>query len=91
MRLRPQQLFQLEEKDTASKLDMLFSKNLYPMAITLASANNYDTAAIIEIYQKFGDHLYRCRPSAMVVGPRTGADALPHVLPASVRSQQGRL
>jgi len=39
---------------------MLFSKNLYPMAITLASANNYDTAAIIEIYQKFGDHLYRC-------------------------------
>jgi hypothetical protein len=53
------QLFQLEEKDTASKLDMLFSKNLYPMAISLATSANYDNAAIIEIYQKFGDHLYR--------------------------------
>ena len=38
---------------------MLFSKNLYPMAITLAQSSNYDLTSIIEIYQKFGDHLYR--------------------------------
>ena len=69
---RTSQLFQLEEKDTASKLDMLFSKNLYPMAITLAQSSNYDMTAIVEIFQKFGDHLYRSVPASWLAARKRG-------------------
>ena len=69
---RTSQLFQLEEKDTASKLDMLFSKNLYPMAITLAQSSNYDMTAIVEIFQKFGDHLYRSVPASSLAARARG-------------------
>ena len=51
-------IHQLEERDTASKLEMLFKKNLYVMAISLAYSSNYDEASITEIYRKYGDHLY---------------------------------
>eukprot|EP00732_Lithocolla_globosa_P001976 Lithocolla_globosa_v1_NODE_1146_length_2839_cov_36.775503.p1 type:complete len:487 gc:universal NODE_1146_length_2839_cov_36.775503:1283-2743(+) len=52
------QLFQLEERDTATKLEMLFKKNLYVMAINLATSSQYDYGSIIEIFRKYGDHLY---------------------------------
>jgi len=52
------QVFQLVEKDTATKLEMLFKKHLYPMAISLANTANYDMASVIDIFRKYGDHLY---------------------------------
>eukprot|EP01137_Pigoraptor_chileana_P023996 Opistho-2@91225 len=51
-------LYQLEERDAQTKLDMLFKKNLYPLAISLASSQHYDYDAIIDIFTQYGDHLY---------------------------------
>lgn len=50
--------FQLEEKDTQTKLDSLFKKNFYQVAINLAQSQQYDYNSIVDIYRKFGDHLY---------------------------------
>jgi hypothetical protein len=52
------QLFQLEEKDTATKLETLFKKNLYQVAISLAVSERLDARDIAEIYKRYGDHLY---------------------------------
>ncbi|GAM20486.1 hypothetical protein SAMD00019534_036610 [Acytostelium subglobosum LB1] len=51
-------LYQLEEKDTQTKLETLFKKNLYPVAIDLAKSQHYDNSSIADIYRKYGDHLY---------------------------------
>jgi hypothetical protein len=51
-------LFQLTEKDTQTKLESLFKKNLYSIAINLAQAQQFDYALIIDIFRKYGDHLY---------------------------------
>ncbi|RUS22924.1 hypothetical protein BC937DRAFT_94921 [Endogone sp. FLAS-F59071] len=51
-------LYRLEEKDTPTKLDILFKKNLYLLAINLAHSQKYDDASIAEIFKKYGDHLY---------------------------------
>jgi hypothetical protein len=48
---------QLVEKDTQTKLETLFKRNLYQTAIDLATTSNYDKAAILDIYRKYGDHL----------------------------------
>lgn len=46
------------EKDMESKLDMLFKKNLYPVAINLVQSQQADAAATAEVLRKYGDHLY---------------------------------
>lgn len=46
------------EKDMESKLDMLFKKNLYTVAINLVQTQQADTAATAEVLRKYGDHLY---------------------------------
>ncbi|CAG8480604.1 10621_t:CDS:10 [Diversispora eburnea] len=51
-------LYRLEEKDTPTKLEILFKKNLYSLAINLAHSQKYDDASIAEIFKKYGDHLY---------------------------------
>eukprot|EP01133_Synstelium_polycarpum_P001183 gene1183-1361_t len=51
-------LYQLEEKDTQTKLETLFKKNLYSVAIDLAKSQHYDNSSIADIYRKYGDHLY---------------------------------
>ncbi|RIA82013.1 hypothetical protein C1645_881286 [Glomus cerebriforme] len=51
-------LYRLEEKDTPTKLEILFKKNLYLLAINLAHSQKYDDANISEIFKKYGDHLY---------------------------------
>lgn len=51
--------FQLEEKDTQTKLDMLFKKNLFSVAINLAHMQKFDYAYIVDIFRKYGDHLYK--------------------------------
>jgi hypothetical protein len=52
-------LLRLKERSTASKLELLYRKNLYPVAISLAYAAGYDPASIMDIYRMYGDHLYR--------------------------------
>lgn len=46
------------EKDMESKLDMLFKKNLYTVAVNLVQSQQADAAATAEVLRKYGDHLY---------------------------------
>jgi hypothetical protein len=55
--LLPQALC-LAEKDMSSKLDMLFRKNLYTIAINLIQGQQADAASTAEVMRKYGDHLY---------------------------------
>ena len=43
------------EKDMESKLDMLFKKNLYTVAINLVQTQQADAAATAEVLRKYGD------------------------------------
>lgn len=47
----------LGEKDMESKLEMLFRKNLYVVAINLVQSQQ-DAAATAEVLRKYGNHLY---------------------------------
>ncbi|XP_062520596.1 vacuolar protein sorting-associated protein 11 homolog [Corticium candelabrum] len=51
-------LYRLDEKSTASKLDILFRKNQYEMAINLARNQRYDMDGLVDIFRQYGDHLY---------------------------------
>ncbi|XP_075696250.1 vacuolar protein sorting-associated protein 11 homolog [Rhinoderma darwinii] len=51
-------LHALHEKDTQTKLEMLFKKNLYVMAISLAKGQHLDSDGLSEIFRQYGDHLY---------------------------------
>ncbi|WAR00818.1 VPS11-like protein [Mya arenaria] len=51
-------LYQLQEKDTQTKLEMLFKKNNYTLAISLAKSQQYDQDGLIDIFTQYGDHLY---------------------------------
>ncbi|CAM1311822.1 VPS11 (predicted), partial [Pycnogonum litorale] len=51
-------LYNLQEKDTQSKLDILFRKNLYVLAINVAKTRQYDEEGLIDIFRQYGDHLY---------------------------------
>ncbi|XP_035411541.1 vacuolar protein sorting-associated protein 11 homolog isoform X2 [Cygnus olor] len=48
----------LQEKDTQTKLEMLFRKNLFEMAINLAKSHHLDSDGLSEIFRQYGDHLY---------------------------------
>ena len=50
--------YQLTETDTQSKLETLYMKHNYQLAINLASSQQYDYNSIVDIYRKYGDHLY---------------------------------
>jgi vacuolar protein sorting-associated protein 11 len=53
------EIWRLEEKDTQTKLDTLFRKNLYSVAINLAESQDvYDPALVVDIYRRYGDYLY---------------------------------
>ncbi|XP_064597137.1 vacuolar protein sorting-associated protein 11 homolog [Liolophura sinensis] len=51
-------MFHLQEKDTQTKLEMLFKKNMYMLAINLAKSQQYDQEGLIDIFTQYGDHLY---------------------------------
>lgn len=48
----------LEEKPLQHKLDSLFQKKLYLLAINLAKSRHCSAAELAEIYHQYGDHLY---------------------------------
>ncbi|XP_072944579.1 vacuolar protein sorting-associated protein 11 homolog [Epargyreus clarus] len=56
--LKNKEMIYLDEKDLQSKLSLLFKKNLYDVAIRIASSQHYDVQGLIEIYKQYGDHLY---------------------------------
>ncbi|XP_054160559.1 vacuolar protein sorting-associated protein 11 homolog [Oppia nitens] len=49
----------LRESDTQTKLEMLFKKNQFSLAIDLAKSQQYDSDALSDIFKHYGDHLYR--------------------------------
>uniref|UniRef100_A0A0N8EAX1 Vacuolar protein sorting-associated protein n=1 Tax=Daphnia magna TaxID=35525 RepID=A0A0N8EAX1_9CRUS len=51
-------IHQLMEKDLHTKLDILFKKNLYDVAIRVAKSQQYDIEGLMEIFKLYGDHLY---------------------------------
>lgn len=51
-------LYQLEEKDTTTKLDLLFKRAMYRVALNMANSHGYERSVVTEIYRKYGDHLY---------------------------------
>eukprot|EP00884_Botryococcus_braunii_P005454 jgi/Botrbrau1/1490/Bobra.178_3s0045.1 len=52
------QVLCLKEKDLAFKLELLFSKSLYLVALNLAASNKAEPAMVAEIHRRYGDHLY---------------------------------
>lgn len=38
---------------------MLYKKNLYPLAISLAQSAHFDRTQVMEIYTQYADHLYK--------------------------------
>lgn len=52
------QLSRLQEKPTAAKLDMLYRKSLYLIALNLGRTQNLDEASVADIHRQYGDHLY---------------------------------
>lgn len=53
------QLYRYHEKSLQQKLDILYQRNLYILAINLAQKSGVDTALQNMIFRKYGDHLYQ--------------------------------
>lgn len=52
------EVYQLDEKDLQSKLNLLFKKNLYDIAVRIAKSNQCDGEDLAEICRQYGDHMY---------------------------------
>ncbi|KAJ3838462.1 hypothetical protein F5878DRAFT_652044 [Lentinula raphanica] len=52
------ELAHLVEKSTSAKLDMLYKRSLYGLALNLAKTQNLDEAHVADIHRQYGDHLY---------------------------------
>ncbi|KIM77475.1 hypothetical protein PILCRDRAFT_76651 [Piloderma croceum F 1598] len=48
----------LEEKPTSAKLDMLYRKSLYVLALNMAKSQRLDESSVADIHRQYGDHLY---------------------------------
>ncbi|KAJ3524875.1 hypothetical protein NM688_g8487 [Phlebia brevispora] len=48
----------LEERPTSAKLELLYRKSLYLLALNLAKTQHLDDASIADIHRQYGDHLY---------------------------------
>eukprot|EP00727_Mastigamoeba_balamuthi_P012483 m51a1_g7858 putative vacuolar protein sorting-associated protein 11 homolog (936) ;mRNA; r:250849-254074 len=53
-----QKVWKLVEKDTQTKLELLFQKSLYSVAAGIAATQQFDQASIANIFTRYGDHLY---------------------------------
>jgi hypothetical protein len=51
-------LIRFREKDTATKLDLLVKKSLYPLAISLAAEERSSVSDIMRLYRQHADHCY---------------------------------
>ncbi|KAF8958030.1 hypothetical protein BDZ97DRAFT_1762462 [Flammula alnicola] len=48
----------LQEKSTASKLDMLYRKSLYGLGLNLAATQKLDESSVADIHRQYGGHMY---------------------------------
>uniref|UniRef100_H2ZAB9 RING-type domain-containing protein n=1 Tax=Ciona savignyi TaxID=51511 RepID=H2ZAB9_CIOSA len=48
----------LQEIDIHQKLEMLFKKNLYSLAVNLARSQDLGDEGLVDIFKQYGDHLY---------------------------------
>ncbi|GAB0087828.1 Vacuolar protein sorting-associated protein 11 homolog [Sergentomyia squamirostris] len=55
---KAKEVFHLDEKDLQTKLNLLFKKNLYDIAVRIAKSSQYDAEGLAEIFRQYGDHLY---------------------------------
>ena len=54
-----EQIYQYHEKALQQRLEMLYQRNMYPLALELARHAGLDNEQQSVIYRKFGDHLYQ--------------------------------
>lgn len=52
-------IIRFQEKDTASKIDVLLRKSLYPLAISLAVEEQSEVTEVMRLYRMYADHLYK--------------------------------
>ncbi|KAE9408738.1 hypothetical protein BT96DRAFT_970615 [Gymnopus androsaceus JB14] len=52
------ELTHLLEKPTSVKLDMIYKRSLYPLALSVAKTQNLDEAHVADIHRQYGDYLY---------------------------------
>lgn len=52
------QLSRLDEHSTTAKLDVLYKRNLFTLAISLAKTQGIGEAGVAEIHRRYGDYLY---------------------------------
>jgi hypothetical protein len=52
------QVSRLEEHSTTTKLEVLYRRNLYTLAIALARSSGLDESGVGEIHRRYGDYLY---------------------------------
>lgn len=52
-------LVQIREKDMNSKLELLFKKQQYSLAIELAKNQNFNSDNLTDIFKEYADHLYK--------------------------------
>eukprot|EP00891_Asterochloris_glomerata_P006754 jgi/Astpho2/6754/e_gw1.00102.4.1_t len=48
----------LTEKPLAKKVELLYNKNLYPVALSLAQSEQAEPSVVAEIQRRYADHLY---------------------------------
>jgi Tfp pilus assembly protein PilF len=48
----------LDEHSTAAKLEVLYRRNFYTLAISLARSQGISEAGIADIHRRYGDYLY---------------------------------
>lgn len=53
------QVINFREKDTQTKLEILFRKDQYGLMIDIAKSHQYTEDALTDIFKHYGDHLYR--------------------------------
>lgn len=53
------QVMVFRERDTQTKLDILFKKNQFSLLIDIAKSHQYNEDALTDIFKHYGDHLYR--------------------------------
>ncbi|KFG79655.1 putative PEP5 protein [Metarhizium anisopliae] len=52
-------IYRYHEKPLQQRLEMLYQRNMFPLAIELAQGSGMDSQQQSIIYRKFGDHLYQ--------------------------------
>ncbi|KAI0050858.1 hypothetical protein FA95DRAFT_1603137 [Auriscalpium vulgare] len=48
----------LQEKPTSAKLDMLYRRSFFPLALGMARTQNMSESSVADIHRQYGDHLY---------------------------------